>query len=212
MKSIYLIIIGVLLGVAVGSGIYNVIQARKIQQLSLELNICKNTPSVIRVVYDTVHITDTVFVKPTPKPKPDVVGTITYTPAQPNIVVTVPGSLSLKCENIMPTYYNETYIKDSIKIHYEAMVECIRDSALLTLLRFSDIYYPSKTITVEVPAKPLSLSNKFGIYGGVTLNSFNTFPGVETGGSFLHKQNWQISAGGLYLNKLYGNFRITIFF
>jgi len=59
-------------------------------------------------------------------------------------------------------------------------------------------------IAKPIPKQPLF---RIGPYVGISLNSFQTFPGLEAGAQLIIKDQLTISAGGLYFNGVYGQIR-----
>jgi hypothetical protein len=165
---------------------------KEIAGLQKLLYECTSAPVNIDTIHDTIYLPQAI-IKPKPKPIPvDVQPVISSSPRE-------------KCDNISSTYYSEAYKQKGVSLHWEAMASCSGDSAKLEYIRFDNIIVPKQiiTLTKKVPtpvAVETPLKSKFIIYGGVVGNSIKNFPGIEGGVGYLHKQNWGIQLGGIYLN------------
>jgi len=175
--------------------------------LKNELFACQNAP----VKSDTVFIYDTIVEYKYIKPKPS---------SKPNDEPGLPSVTTTGCDNTKAVYYSETFSKQGAKIHWEALTGCENDSAIIQYIRFPEIIVPKEIITntktvtvekkVEVPAK---IRSKFMVYGGTFANNLSSFPGLELGMGYLHKQAWGITAGPMYNDKkVYGSLKVFVTF
>lgn len=98
-------------------------------------------------------------------------------------------------------------------IHYRAHV---RDCQMQ--IQFDSINLPidertiTKTVLKDTCVKIKQPLFRWGPYAGLTLNSFNKFPGIEVGAQLVIKDQVTISGGGLILNGIYGNIRLGWYF
>ena len=120
----------------------------------------------------------------------------------------------------------KTIIHDSILVpHQESCYDSIfsqtgvrfrwQARGVLQTITFSEFTWPKDFITIThqvdtciakpIPKQPLF---RIGPYVGISLNSFQRFPGLEAGAQLIIKDQITISAGGLYLNGFYGNLRL----
>lgn len=185
--------------------------AVSIEKLQKDIYICQNAPTKITIVRDTVFVDREVeYIRPKPKPTPII--------SKDTNGQSLPPIEDKRCYNISSSFYAETFEKEGVKISWNALTECRNDSATLAFLDFSEITYPKEIIEKTVPVEkivetPIPLKNKFVLYGGVTANSLKTFPGIELGIGMLHKQNWMVTMGALYLNEgMYGSLKVGITF
>ncbi|MEI8007039.1 MAG: hypothetical protein WCI48_12600 [Bacteroidota bacterium] len=105
-------------------------------------------------------------------------------------------------------WYDSIFSQTGIRFRWQAKGD-------LQSITFSDFTWPKDIITITrqvdtcitrpIPKQPLF---RIGPYVGISLNSFQTFPGLEAGAQLVIKDQLNISAGGLYLNGFYGNLRL----
>jgi len=174
-----------------------------IVNLQKELFACQNTLPHIDTIRDTVRISGSHV-----HPKP-----------QPNDNQGVQKPSATTC-NPTGVFYSETYSKEGVKLHWQASTMFKDDSCLIDYIEFPEILYPKEIITVtktvvdtvekEVPAK---IKSKVFGYGGLWLNNFQEFPGIELGVGYLRKNNWFLQGGALYLNgNFYGTIKVGVTF
>ena len=105
------------------------------------------------------------------------------------------------------SWYDSIFNQTGIRFRWQARGD-------LQSITFSDFTWPKDLITITrqvdtcitkpIPKQPLS---RIGPYVGISLNSFQRFPGLEVGAQLVIKDQFTLSVGGLYLNGLYGNVR-----
>ena len=147
----------------------------------------KNAPIKIDTIRDTIHLPGQVVIKPFP------VKVVTH-------------------DSILVPYrecwYDSLFNQGGIRFRWTA-------NGQLNYLTFSDFVWPKEIITITRQidtciAKPFPKQPVFriGPYVGLSINSFTKFPVIEVGAQVVIKDQLTISAGGLYLNEIYGNVRL----
>ena len=179
-----------------------------ITQLNNKWLLCLNAPA--DTVYQTITITSgqSQIIKPKPE---RIFGIYDSTPEKPPSIVTK-ETLADDCPK---GYYNDTIRVDKFRVNLEA-IGCIRSMRILSVGLDHNYMIVTKNHTVIqydtiFKDKPSPLL-RIGPYAGVTLNSFNVFPGFELGGQAIIKDQLTVSVGALYIDGLYGNVRIGILF
>ncbi len=147
----------------------------------------KNAPVHIDTIHDTVHEPGQFIIKPIP------VKTIIHD------TILVPYR---EC------WYDSTFSQTGIRFRWKAKGD-------IQSIIFSDFTWPKDLITITrqvdtcitkpIPKQPLF---RIGPYVGVSLNSFQRFPGLEAGAQLVIKDQLTISAGGCYFNGFYGSLRL----
>jgi len=147
----------------------------------------KNAPIKIDTVHDTVHYPGITIIKPVP------------------VKVLIHDTIQAQHR---VNWYDSVFIQGRIRFRWQAKGD-------LQFLAFSDFTWPKEVITITrhidtciarpFPKQPMF---RFGPYAGLSLNSFTKFPGIEAGAQVLIKDQFTISAGGLYLDGIYGNVRV----
>jgi hypothetical protein len=147
----------------------------------------KNAPTKIDTVHDTVHYPGVTIIKPVP------------------FKVVIHDTILIPYRE---SWYDSVFNQGSIRFRWQAKGD-------LQFLSFSDFTWPKEIITVTrqidtcitkpVPKQPLF---RIGPYVGLSLNTFSKFPGIEAGAQVVIKDQLTVSAGGLYLNGIYGNVRV----
>ena len=147
----------------------------------------KNAPVKIDTIHDTIRLSGQYIIKPIP------VKTVIHD------TVLIPYR---EC------WYDSVFSKTGIRFHWQAKGD-------LQFISFSDSTWPREIITITrqvdtcitktIPKQPIF---RIGPYVGMSLNSFSKFPGLEAGAHLVIKDQLTISAGGLYLNGIYGNLRL----
>jgi len=147
----------------------------------------KNAPVKIDTIHDTIREPGQFIIKPIP------VKTVIHD------TILVPYR---EC------WYDSVFSQTGIRFHWQAKGD-------LEFISFSDFVLPKDIITITRQIdtciiKPLPKQPFFriGPYVGMSLNSFSKFPGLEAGAQLIIKDQLTISAGGLYLNGIYGNIRL----
>ncbi len=147
----------------------------------------KNAPVRIDTIHDTIREPGQFIIKPIP------VKTIIHD------TILVPHRES---------WFDSIFTQPGIRFRWQAWGD-------LQTITFSEFTWPKDLITITrqvdtcitkpIPKQPLF---RIGPYVGISLNSFQTFPGLEAGAQLIIKDQLTISAGGLYLNGFYGNLRL----
>ncbi len=147
----------------------------------------KNAPVRIDTIYDTIRQSGHILVKPIP------VKTVIHDTIQ------IPYR---EC------WYDSVFSQPGLRFRWQAKGD-------LQFITFSDFTWPKEVITITRQidtciAKPIPKQPRFriGPYVGISLNSFQTFPGLEAGAQLIIKDQLTISAGGLYLNGIYFDMRL----
>jgi hypothetical protein len=147
----------------------------------------KNAPVRIDTVHDTIHLPGQVVIKPVP------------------VKVFIHDSILIPYREC---WYDSVFNHSGIRFRWQAKGD-------LQFLSFSDFTWPKEIITITrhidtCIAKPITKQPIFriGPYVGLSLNSFTKFPGLEAGAQLIIKDQLTVSAGGLYLNSIYGNLRV----
>lgn len=149
---------------------------------------CKNAPADTTKKEDSIVFRDTTIYRPYP------------------VKVEIHDSV-FRQEKI--SWYDSVYKKDGWRIRYK-----LRTQGSLDYIEFSDLVAPREIITItrkidtcinQVIKQPVF---RIGPYVGLTLNSFNKFPGLEAGAQVVVSNQATLSVGGLYLDGgIYGNIR-----
>lgn len=183
------IVIGILL---FGAGFlgYKVVSGnRQLSAVTAQLSAVRNAPVKIDTVHDSIVLPGGVVIKPIP------------------VRVVVHDTI---IKQIRENWYDSTYATGGIRFRYRARI-----MGELRELTFNDFVFPKEIITIRKPfdtciEKPVPRQPflRWGPYVGMTLNSFNKFPGMEIGAQVVIKDQVTISAGGLALDGIYGNIRV----
>ena len=151
----------------------------------------KNAPTKIDTVHDTIHLPGKIIIKPVPT-KDSIIKSLNH-----------PITQSL---NVF--WYDSIFNHSGIRFRWQA-------TGYLQFISFSDFTWPKEIITITRQidtciAKPIPKQPVFriGPYVGLSLNSFTKFPGIEAGVQLVIKDQLTISAGGLYLDGIFGNVRL----
>ena len=146
----------------------------------------KNAPVRIDTIHDTIREPGQFIIKPIP------VKTIIHDTI-----------LVLYRESWYDSIFNQT----GIRFRWQARGDLIS-------ITFSDFTWSKDLITITrqvdtcitkpIPKQPLF---RIGPYVGISLNSCQTFPGLEAGAQLVIKDQFTLSVGVLYLHGLYGNVR-----
>lgn len=189
-EILFLILIGILIA-AGGYFVYKTVSGNK-QRIALqrEINAYRAAKPDTVIKYDSIIIPGKTVIRPVP------------------VRVEIHDSIFVP-EKF--TWYDSIYHQGKIKFRWMAQ---IRGS--IDYLEFSDFTFPEKIVTITkhfdtcinqpIPKQPFF---RIGPYVGMTLNSFNEFPGVELGGQVVIKDQLTVDAGGLYVdNNLYANVRL----
>jgi hypothetical protein len=153
----------------------------------------KNAPVRIDTIHDTIHWPEKIVIKPVPtKDKDSIIQSLNH-----SIIQSFPVF-----------WYDSVFIHSGIRFRWQA-------KGNLQFISFSDFVWLKEIITITrqvdtcivkpVPKQPVF---RIGPYVGLSLNSFTKFPGIEAGAQLVIKDQLTISAGGLYLNGIYGNVRL----
>jgi len=147
----------------------------------------KNAPVKIDTIHDTIHLPRQFMIKPVP------------------VNIVIHDTLLVPYREC---WYDSIFSQTGIRFRWQAKGE-------LQSISFSDFTWPKDIITITRQidtciTKPILKQTLFriGPYVGMTLNSFGTFPGLEAGAQLIIKDQLTISAGGLYLNGVYGNIKL----
>ncbi len=147
----------------------------------------KNAPVRIDTVHDTIHWPGQIIIKPVP------------------VKVVIHDSILIPYREC---WYDSLFNQEGIKFRWQAQ-------GCLQFISFSDFTWPKEIITITRQvdtciAKPIPKQPTFriGPYLGMSLNSFTKFPGIEAGAQLIIKDQLTVSAGGLYLDGIYGNVRL----
>jgi len=147
----------------------------------------KNAPIKIDTIRDTIHLPGQVVIKPVP------------------VKVVIHDSILVPYREC---WYDSLFNQGGIRFRWTA-------NGQLNYLTFSDFVWPKEIITITRQidtciAKPFPKQPVFriGPYVGLSINSFTKFPVIEVGAQVVIKDQLTISAGGLYLNEIYGNVRL----
>jgi len=151
----------------------------------------KSAPVKIDTVHDTIHLPGRIIIKPIP------------------IKDSITDSLNHPITQSLPICrYDSVFNQRGIRFRWTAKGQ-------LNYITFSDFVWPKEIITITRKvdtciAKPIPKQPTFriGPYVGLSLNSFTRFPGLELGAQVVIKDQLTVSAGGLYLNGIYGNVRL----
>jgi len=151
----------------------------------------KNAPVRIDTVHDTIHWPGKIIIKPIP--------------IQDSITDSLNHPIT---QSLNVSWYDSVFNQRGIRFRWQAKGD-------LQFLSFSDFTWPKEIITITRQvdtciAKPFPKQPvfRFGPYVGLTLNSFTRFPGFELGAQIVFKDQLTVSAGGLYLDGIYGNVRL----
>jgi hypothetical protein len=151
----------------------------------------KNAPVSIDTVHDTIHLPGKIIIKPVP--------------TKDSITDSLNHSIT---HSLLISWYDSVFTHSGIRFRWQAKGD-------LQFISFSDFVWPKEIITITRQvdtciAKPIPKQPVFriGPYVGLTLNSFTRFPGIEAGAQLIIKDQLTVSAGGLYLNGIYGNLRV----
>jgi len=178
----------------------------------------KNAPIRIDTVHDTINWPGKIIINPVPvtlssyQPINSSTNISTFLPINPLPVP--PYNLSNQSPNdSIPepsrvSLYDSVFNHGGIQFRWQAKGD-------LRFLSFSDFTWPKEIINITRQvdtciAKPIPKQPVFriGPYVGLTLNSFSKFPSLEAGAQLVIKDQLTISAGGLYLDRIYGNVRV----
>ncbi len=147
----------------------------------------KNAPTKIDTVHDTIHHPGITIIKPVP------------------VKVLIHDTVMAQQK---VNLYDSVFIQGDIRFRWQAKGD-------LQFITFSDFVWPREIITITRQVdtcitKPFPKQPTFriGPYVGLSLNSFTKFPGIEAGAQVIIKDQLTISAGGLYLDAIYGNLRL----
>ena len=151
----------------------------------------KNAPARIDTVHDTIHLPGKVIIKPIP------------------IKDSITQSLNNSITHSFPvSWYDSIFTHSGIRFRWQAKGD-------LQFISFSDFVWPKEIITITRQVdtcitKPFPKQPTFriGPYVGLSLNSFTKFPGIEAGAQLIIKDQLTVSAGGFYLDGIYGNVRL----
>ena len=155
----------------------------------------KNAPARIDTVHDTIHLPGKVIIKPIP------------------IKDSITQSLNNSITHSFPvSWYDSIFTHSGIRFRWQAKGD-------LQFISFSDFVWPKEIITITLHVdtcitKPFPKQPTFriGPYVGLSLNSFTKFPGFEAGAQLIIKDQLTVSAGGVYLDGIYGNVRLGLLF
>ena len=155
------------------------------------IQVFKNAPVRIDTVHDTIHLPGKIIIKPIPI-KDSIIQSLNH-----------PITQSLNV-----SWYDSIFTHRGIRFRWQAKGD-------LQFISFSDFTWPREIITITRQvdtciAKPFPKLPVFriGPYVGLSLNSFSKFPGLEAGAQLIIKDQLTVSAGGLYLDGIYGNVRL----
>ncbi len=147
----------------------------------------KNAPVRIDTVHDTIHFPGQVVIKPVP------------------VKVAIHDSIMVPYQEC---WYDSVFNQSGIRFRWQAKGE-------LEFISFSDFTWPKDIITITRQidtciTKPVPKQHVFriGPYVGLSLNSFTKFPGIEAGAQVVIKDQLTVSAGGLYIDAIYGTVRL----
>jgi len=159
-------------------------------QAALILSL-KNAPTKIDTVHDTIHLPGKIIIKPIP--------------INDSVIQSSNQSVN---QSIPISWYDSVFSHSGIRFRWQAKGD-------LQFISFSDFVWPKEIITITRQVdtcltKPLPIQPvlRIGPYVGLSLNSFTKFPGLEAGAQLVIKDQLIISAGGLYLDEIYGNVRL----
>jgi hypothetical protein len=183
------IILAVLLigGIVIERVVHDGKRNKVIDSQALFIAAYKNAPTKIDTVHDTIHHPGVTIIKPVP------------------VKVFIHDSI-LVANKV--SWYDSVFMRGSIRFRWQAKGD-------LQFLSFSDFTWPKEIITITrqvdtcitkpAPKQPVF---RIGPYVGLSLNSFTKFPGIEAGAQVVIKDQLTASAGGLYLNGIFGNVRV----
>ena len=151
----------------------------------------KNAPTKIDTVHDTIHLPGKIIIKPIP--------------IKDSITDSLNHSIT---QSLNVSWYDSVFNQRGIRFRWTAKGQ-------LNYITFSDFVWPKDIITITrridtCIAKPIPKQPTFriGPYVGLSLNSFTKFPGLELGTQVVVNDQLTISAGGLYLDGIYGTVRV----
>ena len=151
----------------------------------------KSAPVKIDTVHDTIHLPGKIIIKPIP--------------INDSVIQSINQSVN---QSTPISWYDSVFNHGGIRFRWQA-------SGNLQFLSFSDFVWPKEIITITrhvdtCIAKPIQKQPLFriGPYVGLSINSFTKFPGIEAGAQLIIKDQLTVSAGGLYLDGIYGNVRV----
>jgi len=151
----------------------------------------KNTPVKIDTVHDTIRLPGKIIIKPIP--------------TNDSITHSLNHSVT---QSLNVCWYDSVFNQRGIRFRWQAKGD-------LQFLSFSEFTWPKEIITITRQvdtciAKPVQKQPTFryGAYVGISLNSFTKFPGLDVSVQLVIKDQLTISAGGLYLDGIYGNVRV----
>jgi hypothetical protein len=151
----------------------------------------KNAPVRIDTVHDTIHLPGKIIIKPVPN--------------KDSIIQSLNHSIT---QSLPVCWYDSVFNQRGVRFRWAAQGQ-------LNYITFSDFAWPEEIITITRQvdtciAKPLQKQPTFryGAYVGLSLNSITRFPGLELGAQVGIKDQLTVSAGGLYLDGIYGNLRL----
>ncbi len=155
----------------------------------------KAAPIKIDTVHDTIHLPGQVFIKPVP---------VKFT-MNDSIKNSLNHSVT---QSLNICWYDSVFNQHGIRFRWTAKGQ-------LNYITFSDFVWPKEIITITRQvdtciAEPVLKQPTFrwGAYVGLSLNSLTRFPGLELGAQVVFKDQLTVSAGGLYLDGIYGNVRV----
>jgi len=147
----------------------------------------KNAPIKIDTIHDTVHQLSQIVIKPI------------------SVKTVIHDTILIPYREC---WYDSVFSQLGLRFHWQAKGD-------LQSITFSDFTWPKDIITITrqvdtcitkpIPKQPLF---RIGPYVGISINSFQTFPGLEAGAQLVIKDQLTISAGCLYINGIYGNLRL----
>jgi hypothetical protein len=178
----------------------------------------KNAPVRIDTVHDTIHWSGKIIIKPIPvtsstyQPINSSTNISTFQPVNPLPVPTYNPSNQSPNDSIpvssQLSWYDSVFNHGDIRFRWQAKGD-------LQFISFSDFVWPKEIITITrqvdtciTKPSPKQPVFRIGPYVGLSLNSFTKFPGFEAGAQLIIKDQLTVSAGGLYLDAIYGNLRL----
>jgi hypothetical protein len=155
------------------------------------IQVFKNAPVSIDTIHDTIHLPGKIIIKPIS--------------TKDSIIQSLNHSIT---QSLNVSWYDSVFNQHGIRFRWQAKGD-------LQFISFSDFTWPKEIITITRQvdtciAKPFPKQPVFriGPYVGLSLNSFSKFPGLEAGAQLIIKDQLTVSAGGLYLDGIYGNVRL----
>jgi hypothetical protein len=180
--------------------LHDVSRNKILRSQALLIQAFKNAPVRIDTVHDTIHLPGPIIIKP--------IQSFNHSITQ-SFIPPITDSLNHPITHSLNVcWYDSVFNHGGIRFRWQAKGD-------LQFISFSDFVWPKEIITITRQVdtcitKPFPKQPTFriGPYVGLSLNSFTKFPGIEAGAQLIIKDQLTVSAGGFYLDGIYGNVRL----